>query len=115
MSRLSVKRAGIAVLGGLVAGTVLVVAIAGADEKGLAQLHRLGAGEWALPFVAAVCVGLIAWWAIGAMGDEEPPLHMEAACPACGRPILDDWRLCPDCGTRVERASERPTESPARV
>jgi len=112
---LSVKRAGIAALGGLVAGAVLIIAIAGADGDGLVRLHSLGAAEWALPFVAAVCVGLITWWAIGAMGDDEPPLHVEAACPACGRPILDDWRLCPDCGTLVERASERPTERPARV
>ena len=108
MSRLSVKRAGLAVLGGLVAGAVLIVTIAGADKAGLAQLHRLGIAEWALPFVVGTCVGFIAWWTIGAIGDEEPPLHVEAACPACGRPILDDWRLCPDCGTLVERASERP-------
>lgn len=115
MSRLSVKREGIAILGGFVAGTVMTIAIAGADKDGLAQLHRLGAAEWALPFVVAVCVGLIAWWAMGAIGDEELPLHVESACPACGRPILDDWRLCPDCGTLVERASERPAERPAQV
>ena len=109
------KRASVAVLGGLTAGVVLVAIVAETGESGLGSLPAgLGRAEWALPFVVGAFVGLVAWWALTALADQEPPLHTEAACPACGRPILDDWRLCPDCGTLVERASNTPEERPAR-
>ena len=114
MSRSLVKRASFAALGGLVAGAVFIAMLADTDASGLGPFHRLGAIEWALPFGAGACVGLIGWWALGALGGEDLPLHTEAACPACGRPILDDWRLCPDCGTLVEHAPTAPDEGPAR-
>jgi endogenous inhibitor of DNA gyrase (YacG/DUF329 family) len=109
------KRASIAVLGGLTAGVVLVAIVAAeTSESGLGSLPAgLGSAEWALPFVVGSFVGLFAWWALTALADRERPLHTEAACPACGRPILDDWRLCPECGTLVERASKGPEERPA--
>jgi predicted amidophosphoribosyltransferase len=59
-----------------------------------------------VPVVAGVAAGALAWLVLdGVHGEEDAPLHSAAACPACGRPMLDDWRLCPHCGTLVGRES----------
>ena len=115
MSRLFVKRAGLAVLSGLVAAAVLILMMAEGDEAGLAHLRSLGGLEWAFPFAVGACVGLVAWWGLGTRTAEERLEGGQAPCPACGRPIRDDWRLCPDCGTLVERGSAKSSEGPVRA
>ena len=109
MSRSFAKRAGFAVLSGLIAAAVLILMLAEGDDAGLAHLHSLGGGEWAFPFVVGACVGLVAWWGLGARSGAERSLVSQASCPMCGRPIRDDWRLCPDCGTLVKGSSAKPT------
>jgi len=102
VNRLTVKRLGFAVLGGLLVVSMLTAVVAEIDGSGWAQLYSLGVLEWIVPIVAGASVGAVAWMILGAMpGAAEPPLHTEEACPACGRLILDDWRLCPHCGTLV--------------
>lgn len=103
MTRLSAKRIGFAVLGGLASVSVLTAVAAELDDSGLARLYNLGVLEWIVPIVAGASVGVCAWLVLKALPeDTEASTHTEEACPACGRLILDDWRLCPHCGTLVE-------------
>jgi hypothetical protein len=105
MSRLFETRLGFAVLGGLAAVSVLIAVVVQMDESGLSRLYNIGQIEWFVPIAVGASVGLVAWSALGGLSGDDSPSHTEAACPACGRPILDDWRLCPDCGTLVTHSA----------
>jgi hypothetical protein len=53
--------------------------------------------------LAAVSVGAILWYVLAR--DDAPdlrPLTDAAHCSNCGHTVVDDWRLCPYCGTFVE-------------
>jgi len=56
----------------------------------------------ALPVLALLVVAGATWFVLTRRiaPDEEPQAYVE--CGACGRSILEDWRLCPYCGSRVE-------------
>ena len=103
MNRLSVKRLGIVVLGGLAAVCAMTATAAAAEDTGMLRLYNLGPLEWVAPVFAGASVGIVAWLVLSSM-PEEPDVytHTESACPACGRAVLDDWRLCPHCGTLIE-------------
>ena len=51
--------------------------------------------------LASLAVGLLAgglaWVALGDARDV-PSSARARACGNCGSLVLDDWRLCPDCG-----------------
>ena len=116
MRNLFAKRAGFAVLSGLVVAAVLILMMADGDEAGLAHLHSLGGLAWTFPFVVGACVGLVAWWGLGAARTGGERFEGgQASCPVCGRQIRIDWRLCPDCGTLVEGGSAKSSERPVRA
>jgi hypothetical protein len=104
VDRLSIRRAGLAVLGWFAAVSILVAVAAEVGHSEFARLYNLGLFEWAVPVVAGVAAGALAWLVLDGVHDEDDqPSHSAAACPACGRSMLDDWRLCPHCGTLVAR------------
>jgi hypothetical protein len=106
VDRLSIRRAGLAVLGWFAAVSVLVAVAAEVGHSEFARLYNLGLYEWAVPVVAGVAAGALAWLVLdGVHADDDLPSHSVAACQACGRPMLDDWRLCPHCGALVGRES----------
>jgi hypothetical protein len=108
VSRLFIRRFGLAVLGGLMAVSVLVAVVAQVDEFGFVRPYNLGLLEWVVPVIAGVAVAAVAWLVLEGLPEEDEDLpHAAASCPACGRLILDDWRLCPHCGTLVEDAPVR--------
>lgn len=110
MSRISAKRIGLAIIGASVAMWLVLTAVARADAAGLAAAYPLGAFGWMVPVAAGAAVGLVAWVALGTgtASDPDSIIRDEHPCAACGRMILDDWRLCPYCGTLVDDGSGEP-------
>jgi hypothetical protein len=53
--------------------------------------------------VAALVIGTLAWFLLDAGelpgGSDEPE---ERRCPGCNRAILQQWRMCPYCGTMLD-------------
>ncbi len=101
MSRSPAVRITAALLGGVAAASALfaVLLVATADERG-AGFRSLGHG-WGVPLLAGVVVGILSWLLLNEspVDDESRALSGHTLCSACGSPILEDWRLCPYCGT----------------
>lgn len=59
---------------------------------------------WIVGIVAALVIGTLAWFLFDA---GEPPNTSQPAeerrCPGCNRAILRQWRMCPYCGTMLDR------------
>ncbi|MDZ4179477.1 MAG: zinc ribbon domain-containing protein [Coriobacteriia bacterium] len=55
---------------------------------------------WAVPLASGVALGVFALLLIdGGRTDESGRAVLdESPCPACGRPIGAEWRICPHCG-----------------
>ena len=84
-----------------------LAALRGGDSA-LSQLLGFRTLELAVPLAAGAVIGLGAW----ALLDDPPSPtqdapYAEMACPVCGRAILEDWRLCPYCGSFVVTAESR--------
>jgi hypothetical protein len=108
VTRVIVKRIGFAVLGGLATVSLFTLLAAEAEDRGLARLHGFGIFEWVVPVLLGASVGVAAWLVLRSLPPErDVPELSEEACPACGRLILDDWRLCPHCGTLLEQGLQQ--------
>lgn len=57
------------------------------------------------PLVFGVSVGAIVWLvlSVAARADIKP---RNKECQSCGSSVLDDWRLCPDCGNFIETTDQ---------
>ena len=106
MSRSHVTRVMLAVVGALLTAGTLALAFTGTLGKGKLSMTWAGI-EWALPLVAGAAVGVLAWTFLveRAQPRQETPKRIELACPSCGRPILESWRLCPHCGALISEVS----------
>jgi hypothetical protein len=78
--------------------------------RGLMPFGGFFGGLLSLGFLALVVLGII--WLVRSLRTPKPvdvPAAMPAAMPAatvnpcrkCGRPIQDDWKICPYCGQKV--------------
>ena len=58
-----------------------------------------------IPLVMLLLIAGLAWFLLArnARPDSDPEPSVE--CPSCGRSILQEWRLCPFCGSRISQAS----------
>ena len=99
MPRSYVTKVALIVLGTLVTAGTLVLAFSGMLGKGRLTIASTGVG-WALPLIAGGVVGVLAWTLLVDRTHPrgETPKRLEVACPTCGRPVLESWRLCPYCG-----------------
>ena len=81
--------------------TALFAAIGTAASSNGAAGHF----EWLVALVAGVLIGAVTLILLesrqSARGDEDSSLA-SAECPACGNPILEEWRLCPHCGELLQ-------------
>jgi hypothetical protein len=50
---------------------------------------------------AGIVIGALVWYLLSALADTQS-VPEEKSCAACGAPLFDDWRLCPDCGQFIE-------------
>jgi len=53
------------------------------------------------PLLVAVMSGLLIWLTLGREPDSKP-VAQHKTCSDCGSKVLEDWRLCPDCGEFIE-------------
>ena len=55
--------------------------------------------------VLLVILGLLAWAILGELERIQEPLPPPSGdCPGCGRPVEDDWLLCPLCHERLRES-----------
>jgi hypothetical protein len=57
----------------------------------------------ALPVLVILALAGAAWFIVSRSTAHraEPRVYVE--CDSCSRSILEEWRLCPYCGSRVDR------------
>ena len=113
MSRRPIIRVGAAVLGGLAVAVALLGALtivnAGQGFEGCTATTALG---WTIPLLAGGLVGLASWILLSDRASDDPKRELHArACGVCGHQVLDEWRLCPYCGTLTEQALRMPRPS----
>jgi hypothetical protein len=53
------------------------------------------------PFAVGVMVVALGWLFFGSKSHDDSP-GADKVCINCGSSILDDWRICPDCGRFIE-------------
>ena len=81
----------------LVALSCLIVAVA--SPAGTPSLALI-----AVPVVTMLSVVGATWYLLKRDADDsEIDDFRYVDCGSCGRSILDEWRLCPYCGSRVEK------------
>lgn len=107
MSRKPVIRVSVAVLGGIAVAVsllgLLMIANAGRGFAGCAATTAFG---WTIPLIAGGLVGVASWLLLtGHEGDDIGDDLHSSACAVCGQPIIEEWRLCPYCGTITDRPS----------
>jgi hypothetical protein len=104
LNRVVTRRASLAVLGGIATASILLATAAKFEDADWALYPVLTVADWLLPAVIGVAVGLCLWLATAPRKSEGAAVPRESACANCGRPVLDDWRLCPECGSLIESA-----------
>ena len=68
---------------------------------------------WTLPLMTAFVVLGVAWLLMSQVrprSDDDAFDMSTITCPACGKSVLRDWRLCPYCTTALDDAGHE--ESP---
>ncbi|GAB4288090.1 MAG: hypothetical protein Kow0067_13600 [Coriobacteriia bacterium] len=93
--------AGLGLLAVLVVAGLLLVVNA---ETGWAGCTLTAPAGWLAPIIAASIIGGVAWALLGQEPRDRD--HMDVnhdACPACGRSVLGQWRMCPYCGEMLGR------------
>jgi len=104
----------VGIAGAFLAVVLVVGIIAGASSGG-----GLGAFIGSLPVVwvvglaAVLVIATLAWFLLDA---GEPPRGSKSAeehrCPGCNRAILHQWRMCPYCGTMLDRGDSVAESAP---
>jgi hypothetical protein len=96
-----IKRVVIAVAVGLLLSAVMLTTIVvvnqGVDLSGCLAATPLG---WGAILVAALVIAVAGrvLYSVGSRFDEGPGFET-SVCTSCGRAVLDEWRLCPYCGS----------------
>jgi hypothetical protein len=66
------------------------------------------------PFAVGLMAAVLGWLLFNSESRDDSP-DTDKACLHCGSTVLDDWRICPDCGRFIESsdASETLTQTGA--
>ena len=114
MKRVGLLRVTAAALGGLAVVTALVAFGILASLRSGVVLGGAHAPLWAVPLVAGAAVGVLSWFLLTGSPTAEgasDDYRVTVACAHCGNSVLEDWLLCPHCGSASEVTS--PPESSA--
>ncbi len=92
-------------IGIVVALLALLTAVnAGLGFDGCAGLGSLG---WAIPLFSGALIGGVAWMLLlrapNYSGEGDEDAKRSVPCPACSKPVMTGWRLCPYCSTTLPR------------
>lgn len=62
---------------------------------------------WIVPLLAGLVIGGVSAVLLHGSGPDYANRRTlrSSQCPACGSPVIDEWRLCPNCGTFLESTS----------
>jgi hypothetical protein len=99
--RAEIRRVVLAIAAGLLLSaavlTIIVVVNQGVDLSGCLAATPLG---WGAILVAALVIAVAGrvLYSVGSRFDEGPAFET-SVCTSCGRAVLDEWRLCPYCGS----------------
>ena len=97
----SVRRIVYAILGGLTLAALLTAVLAVTNgTQGIAYCTASRFG-WMVPLFAGLVIGGVALLLLDSRGSDRESIRDTSApwaCPACDKPILEDWRMCPHCG-----------------
>ena len=109
MKRVGLLRASAAALGGMAVVTALVAiaVVASARAGGLSSPTH--ASFWAVPLVAGAVVSMLSWFLLSSSPAADTVSRQRRAtvsCPSCGSALLDDWRLCPHCGSSSDDCAQ---------
>ena len=120
MTRKQLMRIASAALGGLAVGLAFMAALLVLNSGGgLVGCTAATAAGWTIPLLAGLVVGGVAWILLAedkGGGSTPNGSTLSARCAGCGRPVADEWRLCPYCGvvTGVDDADPIAVSSPKR-
>ena len=53
---------------------------------------------WSLALILGTLVALVALLLLEPPRQDDAPGLVVSSCPACNKPMLEEWRLCPYCG-----------------
>jgi hypothetical protein len=85
---------------GLAFGTLVVLALAAL----ILSMSRTAATApvWGAALIVGTLVSLVALLLLEPQPEVDPPERTASSCAACGKPTLEEWRLCPYCGQMLE-------------
>lgn len=95
--------------------SALVVGVVYAYLNRQTMGDALGAGAllgWVVPLGVLFVIVAVSWFLLAQDTPEPGTDSAYVLCPACGKAILRDWRMCPYCGeraARVDPAEDRAT------
>src|SRR5659263_331848 len=119
MQRRSTTGTIVGVAGAVLAVILVVGLITGANAGcGLGSFIGSFPVVWVVGIVAALVIGTLAWFLLetGEPPSGSQPVE-ERRCPGCNRAILRQWRMCPYCGTMLDRGDHvaESTPDPASI
>jgi len=85
---------------GLAFGTLVVFALTAL----ILSMSRTAATApvWGLALIVGTLVSLVALLLLEPQREVDAPGRTASSCAACGKPTLEEWRLCPHCGQMLE-------------
>ncbi len=104
-------------LAALAAAVVIGLLLLVNDETGWAGFTLTAPAGWLAPILAVAIIGGVAWALLGQEPRDRDHMNVSHdSCPACGRSILGQWRMCPYCGEMLAQrwADERGTRESER-
>lgn len=105
MSPRRTARFAIAVVGGLVSIAVLhgvLLFVGGAD---LTASITSDEPSWVVPLATGGVIGAVTWLLLEPEAPRADNTREQHPCPTCGAEVMSEWRMCPDCGSRLSAPS----------
>jgi predicted RNA-binding Zn-ribbon protein involved in translation (DUF1610 family) len=95
----AVKRLALVIAGGFVLTGVVLAMLAFLESGYLGDSSAASFG-WIIPVVAGTVIGVVAFLLLDSdRSATEADVGLKSTtCSACGAEIIEDWRMCPDCG-----------------
>ena len=91
----------------ILSGIALVAALFGAlfminGSFGFARCSGVMGCGWMVPLLAGIVIVALLWvLSVQVPKYKEADADLGALCGSCGAQVMDGWRLCPSCGSRL--------------
>ena len=100
MTRFAAAVVAVGVMGAVVVAVLFVTN----GSRGFSECSGVAGTGWVVPILAGLVIGAILWLlsAQAPKYDDGRAIAASAECPECGSSVRTSWRLCPECGVRLE-------------